>query len=186
MSCRAPGRFFVGMTGFVRQHSLLCATAPFSFPAPDFFDSLPLRSDPSGLQFLDFVQQQAPGDESIEALLAGGLAFDLNACWAVNQHYACCQFVDVLAAVTTGSDKAFLDVGFPDAQRHHALAKVLFLFRANGKCAHHKILPNGLKNLKETAEQLPGRSVSPVCGLWAEGPCTRSSPLDVKGCPQGG
>jgi len=58
--------------------------------------------------------------------LAGFLAFDLQAAWAMEQHYAGGYLVNVLTAMTAGADEGFFDVGFAHAQGSHALCKLCF------------------------------------------------------------
>jgi hypothetical protein len=92
----APGGFFVGVTGFVGQHSRFGPVASFSFLPADFFDAGLLRSHCSGLQLFNFVEQDPSRDESVEALLTHCLALDLQAGWPVEQHDAGGRFIDIL------------------------------------------------------------------------------------------
>ena len=97
--------FLFPAAGFVGEHSFFCAPRPFPFLAPDFLDARALGVHAAFLKGFDFVEQQPSGEEAVEALLARGLAFHLQAGRSVEQHYACRGLVDVLAAVPAGADK---------------------------------------------------------------------------------
>ena len=64
--------------GFVGEHPVFGAAGAFAFLAADFFDLGALRGHVAILFLLDLVEQHAAGDEAIESLLAGRLAFDLQ------------------------------------------------------------------------------------------------------------
>ena len=95
-----------------------------------------LGGDVAGAQGFDLVEQEAAGQEAVEPLLAGGLALDLQAGRAVEQHDAGGGLVDVLAAVAAGADKGFFDVGFAHAQCGHALGELGLFVRADGERVH--------------------------------------------------
>ena len=88
------------------------------------------------LKRFDLVEQKTAGKKAVESLLTRGLAFDLKTRWAVQQHHASGGLVDVLAAVSAGTDKCLVDVGFAHAERGHALGELGFLFRADREHAH--------------------------------------------------
>ena len=124
------------MMRLVGEHPGLGAAGAFPFLAADFFNLGALRGDETVFLFLNLVEQQAAGDETVESLLARLLAFDLHAGWTMQQHHAGGNLVDVLSAVAAGADKSFLDVRLAHAQRGHALCELIFLFRTDGECAH--------------------------------------------------
>src|SRR5437867_41001 len=64
----------------------------------------------------DFVQQKPAGEEPVEALLARGLAFDLETGRTMEQHHTRGALIDVLAAMTARTDEGFFDVRFAHAQ----------------------------------------------------------------------
>lgn len=72
---------------------------------------------------LDFVQQQATGQDPVASLMAGLLAFHLNARGPMNEHDARGSLIDVLPTMPSGPNKRFLNVLFADAEGRHALAK---------------------------------------------------------------
>jgi len=117
---RPAGGFFIGMAGFVVEHFVPGAPGAAAFLSSDFFNFSALRGDEAVFLFLDFVEQQPAGEEAVEGLLTGGLAFDLHAGGAVHEDDASGDFVHILAAVAAGADEAFLDVRLTDAERSHA------------------------------------------------------------------
>ena len=125
---------------FVGEHPFLGAAGAFVFLAANLFDFGAARSDKSFLAFLKFVGQQPAGDETIESLLACGLAFHLQSGRAMQQHDAGGGLVDILAAVPAGADKRFFNVGFMQSHFGHAPRELGFLFRADGKCAHPQLM----------------------------------------------
>jgi hypothetical protein len=52
----APGRFLVGVTGFVGEHPFFGSATPFAFLPANLFDMGSLRSHMTGLQLFNFVQ----------------------------------------------------------------------------------------------------------------------------------
>ena len=68
--------------------------------------------------------------------LAGGLAFDLEAGRTMEQHHAGGHLVNVLSAMSAGTDEGFFDVGFADSQSSHALCKLCFFVARNLEGAH--------------------------------------------------
>src|SRR5207249_1479306 len=107
---RAAGFFLRGMVCFVGQHPFFGAATAAALLAADFFDARALGGDVTFLLLLNFVQQQAASQKAVESLMACRLAFDLEACRAVKQHDAGGAFIDVLAAVTAGSNEGFFNV----------------------------------------------------------------------------
>ena len=132
----AAGGLFVGVVGFVGQDSLFGGAAATAFLAAKFLDSGALGLRSALLEALDFVEQKLSGEKAVEALLARGLAFDLEAGGTVKKHHARGCLVDVLAAVPARADKGLLEVGFTDVQHGHAPGELVFLFQADGQCAH--------------------------------------------------
>jgi hypothetical protein len=137
------------VTGFVSEHPRFGPATPFALLPPDFLGAGSLRRHSPGLQLFDFVQQQPPGDESIKPLLARGLALDLQAGWAVQQHDAGCRFIDILPAMSAGSDKSLFDIGLAHPQGGHALGELLRLFWIHRKRRHRRTLVESVGNLKE-------------------------------------
>lgn len=74
--------------GFVGKHFFLRAAGAFALLAADALNFIAARGNKALLPFFNFVQQQAPGDEAVESLLARGLAFHLQAGGAMQQHDA--------------------------------------------------------------------------------------------------
>jgi hypothetical protein len=130
--------FLVGVVGFVGEHSLFGAAAAAAFLAADFFDAGAFGGDEAFLPGFDLVQQQPTGEEAVKALLAGGLAFDLEAGWTMEQHHAGGGLVDVLTAVPARADEGFFDVSFANAQGSHALGELVFLFWTDGESWHEQ------------------------------------------------
>jgi len=124
------------MVSFVGEHTCFCAAAAPAFLAADLFDAGALRSDIAFLLLFDLVEQETSGQKTVEALLACGLAFDLEACRAMNEHDASGGFVDVLTAVAAGTDESFFDIRLAYAKGGHALGKLVLLFGRDGKGAH--------------------------------------------------
>jgi hypothetical protein len=128
---------------FIGEHALFGPARTLAFLSADLLDAGAFGIDVTLLERFDLVEQKAPGEETIESLLARGLAFDLEAGGTMHQHHAGGRLVDVLAAVAAGTDKRLVDVGLPHAQRGHALRKLAFLFRTDGECAHNASVTGG-------------------------------------------
>ena len=128
------------MMRFACEHFIFGAARAFAFLAADAFDFGAFGGNEAVLPFLNFVEEQTAGEETVESLLAGFLAFDLEAGGAMKEHDAGGGFVDVLAAVAAGADEGFLDVGLADAERGHALRELRFFFRADGELGHTRIV----------------------------------------------
>ncbi len=111
----------------VREDALLGGAGAAAFLTAEFF---PLRLF-RGAVFLqmggDLFEQQFFGEEPVLALVARGLTFDLQSRRPVDEHDAGGGFVDVLPAVSAGTDKGFLEVSFTDAQGRHALGKLVIV-----------------------------------------------------------
>jgi len=163
--CSAGG-LLVRVTGFVSEHAFFGPATPLALLPADLLHPGPLRRDPTGLQLFNFVEQQPPGNESIESLLTGGLALNLEAGWAVEQHDAGGRFINILPAVASGFDKDFLDIGLAHSQGGHALGKLLFFFRIHRKRIHGGSLIERAGNLKEARGWLRCREEG--CRYW---PC---------------
>ena len=129
------------MVGFVGEHALFGAAAAAAFLPANLLDAGALGGHLAGAPGFDFVEEQAAGEEAVEALLAGGLALDLEAGGAMQQHDAGGGFVDVLAAMPAGADEGLFQVGFADAQGGHALGELGFFVGADGERVHAGKLP---------------------------------------------
>jgi hypothetical protein len=150
----APGGFFVSVTGFVSEHPRFGPAASLAFLPADFLDAGLLRSHLPGLELFNFVEQQPPGNESVETLLTRCLALDLQAGWAVEQHDAGRRFINILTPMPSGPDKSFLDIGLAHPQGGHALGELLCLFWIYGKRSHCRSLAERAGNLKEASPEL--------------------------------
>ena len=124
------------MTGLVVEHSLFGAAAATAFLTTDLLDAGTLGICVAFLERFDLVEQEPAREIAIEPLRARGLAFDLETRRTVEQHHARGGLVDVLAAVSTRADKRLFNVGFPHAERGHALRQLGFLLRADRERAH--------------------------------------------------
>jgi hypothetical protein len=124
----------------VRQHSLLRAVRPFTLLATNLFNLGALRIRSAFRLRFDFVEQQTARKEAIQTLVACGLTFDLHSGRTMKQHHASGCLVDVLPAVTAGTDEGFLNVGFAHSQLTHALGELVFLFKTDRECAHTTIV----------------------------------------------
>ena len=128
--------FFRRVVMLVVEHALFGAAAATTFLPADFLDAGALGIHVAFLEGFDLVEQEPAGEKAVESLLARGLAFDLKTRWPVEQHHAGGGLVDVLAAVSAGTDKRLVDVGFAHAERGHALGELDFLLRADRERAH--------------------------------------------------
>lgn len=140
----SAGFFLGGVMGLVGEHPLLGAAAATAFLAAYLLNAVALGGDVAVLERFNLVEQQAAGQEAVESLLAGSLAFDLQAGRTVEQHDAGGGLVDVLAAMSAGADKGFFDVGLAHAQCGHALGQLGFFVGADGERVHGgKIMGRG-------------------------------------------
>lgn len=142
---------------FVGKYPILGTSAPAPFLSAYSLLEGTIGSHLAGFQLLDSVQEEPPCDESVEALLASCLALYLQTCWEVGEHDASGCLVHVLAAMTTGPDECFSDVGFTHRQAGHSFCQLLFLLAANRKCAHGPTLPGSPRNRKDS----PGLAAQP-------------------------
>jgi hypothetical protein len=108
------------MPGFVGQNPFLGSATAGAFLASKFFDACPLGIRLALPARLNFVEQQAAGQDSVASLMAGLLALDLDARRTMKEHDAGGGFVDVLPAVASGANERFLDVLFANAEGGHA------------------------------------------------------------------
>lgn len=108
------------MPGFVGQDAFLGCSAARPVRAPDLFDVRALGSDSSFVTRFEFVEQELPGEEAVAALVARGLALDLQPRRAVNQHDASGGLVDILAAMSARSDERLQDVFLAESDGSHA------------------------------------------------------------------
>lgn len=129
------------MVGLVIEHALFGAATAFAFLTADFLDAGTLGIDETFLESFDLIEQETTGEKTVERLLAGVLAFDLETRRTVDQHHARRRLVDVLTAVTAGTDEGLINIRFAHAQCGHALRQLAFLFRADGKHAHTNSVP---------------------------------------------
>jgi len=90
---------------FISEHSLLCTPAPSTLLASNTFPARPLLGDNTRLQCFNFVQQQAPRNKPVKALLSGRLALYVDTRGCVHQYNAGRGFIHVLAPVSTGPNK---------------------------------------------------------------------------------
>jgi hypothetical protein len=111
------------------EHAFFGGSTAWAFLAADFFDTGTFRSCALFANRFDFVEEKFAGEETVKALVAGFLAFDLEAGWPMDEHHTSRGLVDVLAAVSTGADEGFFDVGFLHAEGRHALGKLRFFIR---------------------------------------------------------
>lgn len=140
----------------VVEHALFGATTAFAFLPADFLDAGTLGIHVTFFEGFDLVEQKAAREVAIESLGAGGLAFDLEPCRTVEQHYAGGGLVDVLPAVSTGTDEHFFNVGFAHAECRHALHKLGFLLRADRIRAHNpSVTGSGQKDNGEVDVNMP-------------------------------
>ena len=54
------------MLSLTIQHQRFCAAGTLPFLAADFFDFRPLRGDETVFLFFNFVEQEPPGDETVQ------------------------------------------------------------------------------------------------------------------------
>jgi hypothetical protein len=111
--------------GFVSEHPRLGPAALLALLPAYFLDPGYLRRHLPGLKLFNFVEQYTPGNKPIESLMTSGLALDLQAGWAVEQHHAGRRFIDVLTPMTSRSHKSFFDIGLANPQGSHPLGKLL-------------------------------------------------------------
>jgi hypothetical protein len=128
-----PGGLLLRMPGFVGQHSFLGTFGAFQFLSANFFDPGALHNQRIFLPGFNLVEEQGAGAPAILSLLPGFLALDLNPTGPMQQHDARGSLVDVLAAMSTGADKGFLNVGFTHAEGSHSLRELRFLFQTGSQ-----------------------------------------------------
>jgi len=129
----AAGCLLIGMMGFIGQHALFGPAAATPFLATDLFGFGALGNDEPVLARFDLIEEEPPGEETVQALLPGSLTFYLQAGQPVEQHYTGCAFIDVLAAMPTRTDKSLVDVRLLDPQGRHAPGELGFFVLADGK-----------------------------------------------------
>ena len=128
------------MVRLVREDSLLGTPTPTTFLPPDLFPARLFGLQIAFLEGLDLVQQELPSESAILALVARGLALDLNSTWAVDQHHAGGSLVDVLAAMAARTNEGLLDIRLVHTQRCHALCEFSILICGHGRSAHPGII----------------------------------------------
>lgn len=140
-------RFLLGgVVGFIGEHSLLGAAAATAFLAADLLGAGAFGGDVARAEGFDLVEQQAASEKAVEALLAGGLAFDLQTGRSVQEHYAGGGLVDILAAVAARPDEGLFDVGFTNTQSGHALGQLGFFVGADGEGVHGGRIASGQRD----------------------------------------
>ena len=93
-------RFLLGsVVSLIGEHPLLGAAAATPFLASDSLDAGAFGGDVARAEGFELVEQEPAGQEAVKALLAGGLAFDLQTGGPVEEHDARRSLVDILAAV---------------------------------------------------------------------------------------
>jgi hypothetical protein len=139
---------FIRLDVFLLQDLFLCAFGAAALLTPDLFSPLSFGADPAGLDTLNAVQKQAPGQKAVQGLRAFLLAFDGKSRRDMNEVDAGGGFVDLLAAGTGGADKCLAQVAFGDAQMFHARLKGGFFLGGNIEQAHGFGTPNRFDNLQ--------------------------------------
>jgi len=134
------------VVGFIGEHALLGAAAATAFLAADLLDAGAFGGDMACAEGFNLVEQQAPGQETVEALLAGGLAFDLGAGWPVKEHDTGGGLVDILAAVAAGPDEGLFDVGFAHRHCGHTLSQLGLFVGADGERVHGGRIASGQRD----------------------------------------
>jgi hypothetical protein len=124
------------MMRFVGEHAILGSTTPPALLPADFFSQGSLLRNEAVFVGLNLVEQQSAGEETVEALLPRGLAFDPQASRPMHQHDTRSALVNVLAPMAPGSDKRLFDVLIAHAERSHALRELDLFVRADGKRTH--------------------------------------------------
>ncbi len=147
--------------GFIGEHSGFGAAAAAAFLASDFLGLGALGGDEAPLLHFNFIEQQSAGQEAVETLLAGGLAFDLQAGRAMEQHDAGGGLVNVLAAVSARADKGFFDVGIADAQCGHALGELGLFVGADGERVHRRRVADETGSGEQFWEAVWGMFIEP-------------------------
>ncbi len=115
----------------VGEHPVASAPAALAFLPPDLLDPRAFLHKESFLPDFNFVQQKTPSQETIQPLLTSRLAFDLKPGWTMKEHDARGCLVDVLAAMTSGTNEGLFDIRIPDPEAGHALRKLSFLVLAD-------------------------------------------------------
>ena len=151
------------MPGFIGEHPFPCPPAATPFLAPDLLDASTFSGYAAGAERFDFFKEQSPGEKTIQPLLSGALAFDLDAGRPVREHDARGGFVHVLAAVAAGPDEGLFEVRFAHAQRLHPERELLLFIDADRETCHARKLMdlsvgrNGLPN-RQRARTLEGKT----------------------------
>jgi hypothetical protein len=128
---------------FVGEHPVFGAAGAFAFLAADFLDAGALGVDVTFPHHFDLVEQKASGDEPVQSLLPGGLAFHLQARGTMEKHDTGGGLVDILSSVPARTNERFLDVRIEQSERGHAPGELSFLFRADGEQGHGVSLVKG-------------------------------------------
>ncbi|SPE55363.1 hypothetical protein SBV1_2170007 [Verrucomicrobia bacterium] len=148
-----PGLLFGRLMGFVGEHPLLGAAAATSLLAADFLGRGSLRDDETLLAGLELIEQQAAGEKAVEALLSSGLALNLQAGRAMEQHDTGSGFIHILAAVAAGAHKGLLEIRLAQTQQGHAFGQLIFFFDRDRKGAHERSLAVGHVHRKRACKE---------------------------------
>ena len=165
------------MVRLVREDALLGGARAATFLATDFF---PLRLFRRAVLFEmggDFFDEQFLGKKPVLALVTRGLALDLQTRRPMHEHDASRGLVDVLPAVSAGANKRFLEIFLADAQRGHALGKLVIVSGGCRDRTHGRSVAGGGKKLQGQSSKLKGmaKDQEPMIGP----PCEfRDSAID--------
>jgi hypothetical protein len=113
------------------EHAHFGALRALALLPANLFDALGCGACGTALLGVDLIEQEPARQKAIERLGALLLAFDPDPCGSVVQHDAGRHFIYVLAAGARRADKLLVDIGFPHAERDHALGKLLLFVRRN-------------------------------------------------------
>jgi hypothetical protein len=132
------GFLFIALELFVGEHFILGPLGTLALLASDLRDPLFGRAPFSLDDPLEFIGQDATGQETVERLRTLLLAFDLEAGGDVLEIDARRDLVDVLAAVAARADELLLDVLLEQPELLHPLAESLFLVGGDVEDGHAK------------------------------------------------
>jgi hypothetical protein len=120
--------FFLRLNVLLFQDFFLCPFGAAALLTSDLLGPLFFGADPAGLNALNPVQKQPPGEKAVQGLGALLLAFDGKPRGGVDEIDAGGGFIDFLAAGAGRTDKGFLEIVFGDAQVLHPDLKGGFFF----------------------------------------------------------
>ena len=67
----------------------------------------------------------------------------------MEQHYACCRFINILTPMSFRFHKSFFYIGLTHPQGGHPLGELLCLFWIHRKRSHYRRLVERVENLNE-------------------------------------